>query len=794
MKKLILVSFSLLLAFSLTAQQMERYQRVRVDLRGQDVAKLAGLGVETDHGVYEPGRSLTTELSLSEHQTVLTAGFRTEVLIDDLSEWYRLQLAAPPVKARGNDCDSGSPLGPVYSTPANYTDGSMGGYHTLDEMLAILDDMRAKFPNLISVRDSISDTVHTHEGRPVWYVRLSDNADADEGEPEVLYTALHHAREPNGLSQMLYYMWYLLENYDSDPSVRYILDNSALYFVPCVNPDGYEFNRMNNPDGGGMWRKNRRNNQDGTYGVDLNRNYGYEWAHDNNGSSPNPGSEVYRGPAAFSEPETRMLRDFCLSHSFRIAFNYHTFSNLLIYPWSYSDTPADPGFVELGRLFTRENNYRTGTSIETVGYRVNGNSDDWMFGGSDIFAFTPEVGPGSYGFWPPQSAIEGLNNENVWANISAALCGLQYAEARDGDNGSFSLIDPNLAVRVIRYGFEDGPFTISLTPLSPAVASVSAPITVDIPQFATLDTAFQISFSPTAQSGDEAIFLLELNNGSITFTDTLRKILYGPFEPILTETGDNLDNWSTAGWSLTTEQFVSAPSSITDSPGSDYSGNSVTGIESAPLQVPANALHARLRFWARWQIEPRYDYVVLQAITANGSEVNLCGLYTKPGTNNQLAGEPIYDGLQADWVEECVDLEPFAGTSIALRFLLVSDGFLEYDGFYFDDLVVEYTLDGYVGSVALNPADFRLLPAQPNPASGRTTFSWENPGERVEGPAYLVIADALGRALLRERVDLNRQQQHAVHLGALQAGVYFYYLEGEQWRSAPGKISVVHRP
>src|SRR5690606_38361948 len=127
-----------------------------------------------------------------------------------------------------------------------------------------------------------------------------NDPDTDQGKPEVFYNSLHHAREPASLSQVVYYMWHLLETYGTDPETTYLLDNTEMYFVPCVNPDGYVHNETTDPNGGGMWRKNRRDNGDGTFGIDLNRNYGHFWGLDDTGSSPNPESDVYRGPSAFS--------------------------------------------------------------------------------------------------------------------------------------------------------------------------------------------------------------------------------------------------------------------------------------------------------------------------------------------------------------------------------------------------------------------------------------------------------------------------------------------------------------
>jgi len=110
-----------------------------------------------------------------------------------------------------------------------------------------------------------------------------------------------------------------------------------------VNPDGYTYNENTYPNGGGMWRKNRRVNGGNEFGVDINRNYGYKWGYDNQGSSPDSSSETYRGPGAFSETETQAVKYFAEQHNIQITLNYHTYGNLLIYPWGY----------EYGHFYTR---------------------------------------------------------------------------------------------------------------------------------------------------------------------------------------------------------------------------------------------------------------------------------------------------------------------------------------------------------------------------------------------------------------------------------------------------------
>jgi hypothetical protein len=219
----------------------------------------------------------------------------------------------------------------------------------------------------------------------------------------------------------------MLENYGSDPTVTNLVDNRELYFVPVVNPDGYVYNQQTNPSGGGLWRKNRRNNGNGTFGVDLNRNYGYKWGYDNSGSSPTPSSETYRGTAAFSEPETQVMRDFALGRQFRLANNYHSYGNYLIFPWGFIAsffTPDHSTYVAWGQDMTQFNNYTDGTANQTVGYLVNGEANDWLYGEQilkgKVFGFTTEVGTGSDGFWPTQARIIPLADENVYPNLVLA--------------------------------------------------------------------------------------------------------------------------------------------------------------------------------------------------------------------------------------------------------------------------------------------------------------------------------------------------------------------------------------
>ncbi len=422
----VLIAWSAAQAQDLSAVQAQarpvkyKYSQVRVYITSKsDINSLAQAGLAVDHIDYR-GTYFDVVLNDDEVAILKNTGRRYDVQIDDLEAEYRSR----PQMSRAETKALEAQMSQLYTTPSNFHFGSMGGYLTFAEVVTELDNMRALYPNLISVRQSLGTSL---ESRDIWMVKISDNPDADESEQEILYTGLHHAREPQGMTTLIYFMWYMLENYGIDPTATNLVDNRELYFVPVVNPDGYVYNQQTNPNGGGFWRKNRRNNGNGTFGVDLNRNYGYQWGYDNSGSSPTPSSETYRGTAAFSEPETQVMRNFALGRQFRLANNYHSYGNYLIFPWGYIAsffTPDHSVYAAWGLDMTQFNNYVEGTANQTVGYTVNGEANDWLYGEQTqkgkVFGFTTEVGTGSDGFWPSQSRIIPLADENVYPNLVLA--------------------------------------------------------------------------------------------------------------------------------------------------------------------------------------------------------------------------------------------------------------------------------------------------------------------------------------------------------------------------------------
>ncbi|UCD37408.1 MAG: hypothetical protein JSW54_11330 [Fidelibacterota bacterium] len=298
-------------------------------------------------------------------------------------------------------------------------DTTLGPYHTYQEMMVELALLADSYPSLARL-DSLGASL---EGRTIWGLKISDNVQLDEiDESEVLYMGNHHARELISVEIPLHFARHLLEGYESDPRIASIVNSRQIWIIPMVNPDGHiyveKFDRM--------WRKNRRDNGDGTFGVDLNRNYAYQWGYDSMGSSSYGGDYNYRGAEPWSEPETRAIRDFVETHRFTVAFTYHASGNIYIYPWGYinAHTPDHPVFEHMAIRLSMLNNYRHGNGVETLNYLMNGEAVDWLYGESvtkpAIIAMTVEVGTGSDGFLPDTSRIMALILQNLEANLLLA--------------------------------------------------------------------------------------------------------------------------------------------------------------------------------------------------------------------------------------------------------------------------------------------------------------------------------------------------------------------------------------
>lgn len=726
-----------------TNAQQQEYARVKIALGDSTLIRIGQLGIAAE-GYIIPSKYMITEISKTEMKRLDEAGIPYEILIKDMITHYREQT---PVQKSLKSTTACFPSN-TYTIPAHFSHGSMGGYLTLNELNTELDEMHSLYPQLISGKTAIS-AYTTSEGRPLYYVRVSDNPDVDESEPSVLFLSLTHAREPMGMQQLVFFMWYLLENYTSNPEIKYMLDNCQIYFIPCANPDGYNYNATNDPNGGGMWRKNRRNNGDGTYGVDLNRNYGYMWGYDNTGSSPTGSYDNYRGPSAFSEPETQAVKYFCENNAISLIQDYHTYSNVLLYPWGYINQSNNDSLLykTYSALMTAENGFNFGTPMQCIGYNANGGSFDWFYGETvtknKIIAWGPEAGDQAEGFYPPESAIDQNCQEFMGANLYMVRFALNYAKTEDASPRFITSLNGYEKFNITRLGMQNGTFTVSLHCSNPLV-NISGN-TKTFNNLALLEkTADSIAFTldPSIAAGSEITFVWELYNGYYSTFDTTRKI-YGTPQIVFSNNGNSPNGFTSNTWGVTTSEYFSSPGAMTDSPSSNYSSNTNS---SCMLSQPVNlygATHAEVSYFARWDIEKDFDYVEFQASNNNGATwTALCSKRMNEGSADQDQGKPLYEGQQNDWVLESFDIDAYTGTNVLFRFILISDGAVNKDGFYFDNFKIEALMPSGIDETGQN--DFHLYP---NPAGDYLYLEHLLPSDEN----YLVeIIDLSGRKITEQ--------------------------------------------
>ncbi len=765
MRKALLLFVAIIISLSCLAQDL-KYSRVKIYCGKDRLPALLSLGIAPE-GQIKKDQWMIAELSSQEIEKVKSAGYTVETLIEDLEFYYRDRNEnsgkyPEEHSSKQMNCDATTSI----VTPQHFTLGSMGGYYTLAEMLAQLDSMRLHYPSLITVKQVIGST-QTIGGRSLYYVKISDNPDIDETEPEVMYSALTHAREPMGMQALIFYMWYLLENYSSNAEIATLINNTEMYFVPCVNVDGYEYNRSTNPTGGGLWRKNRRNNG-GSYGVDLNRNYGYAWGYDNVGSSATGSDETYRGTAGFSEAETSIMKWFCEQHSFKTLIDYHCYSNLLIYPWSYIadyHTPDSTMYLAYSALMTATNSYLAGTPNETVGYTGNGGSIDWFYGEqatkNKIICWSPEAGDNADGFWPASTRIEDIAKVNIEQNLYVARFAGRYANITETNSRLISQQADFFNFSLQRLGMEPATFTVTLIPQSANILSVGAAKTfsgMNIMDIRNDSIAFALQ--PSIQQGQEVVFVLQLDNGMYSRYDTIRKI-YGTPVQIFSDVCSNTTNWTAGGWGTSTTQYHSASSSITDSPTGSYGNNLNKSITLTGTVDLTGKIFAQLNFWSKWDLELDYDYVQVKISTNGGTTWKpLCGKYTNAGTSDQILNSPLYDGTQTAWVKEEIDLSDYLNSVIKLRFTLVSDANTTADGFYFDDVEV-LAINQNTTAIA-EPAAIIPLSIYPNPA--RDLINVTLP---TQSDYEYMICDIYGRTVIS-----GLAKEAAINIVSLSKGIY----------------------
>ena len=308
-------------------------------------------------------------------------------------------------------------------------------YTSYDECVAFFKSAQKTNPNLFKV-EVIGKT---WEEREIIAVSITKNVDTNKDKPALFYTGTIHAREWIGIELSLSFAQYILEHIDYDPQLNTILDTATLYMVPCANPDGFEYSRNHFS----FWRKNRRKNSDGSFGVDLNRNFSV-------GFSPNKDmtSNVYSGPSAFSEPETAALRDFVLEHkNITIALDYHSQGNVFFPAHNFIHEDAVDA-IDLNLLagnmaeeIRKESGREYGVHMGKPPVHLISGSGREFYYSTGALSLVAEVGTRNISDY-----IEHMS-ENIDENIPALMFALSEANNYKKDN-SLPRVDNFVAINV----------------------------------------------------------------------------------------------------------------------------------------------------------------------------------------------------------------------------------------------------------------------------------------------------------------------------------------------------------
>jgi hypothetical protein len=546
------------------------------------------------------------------------------------------------------------------------------------------------------------------------------------------------------------------------------VNEREIWVVPIVNPDGYVYVETTDL----FWRKNRRNNG-GSFGVDPNRNWAYEWGHDNNGSSGSGFSEVYRGSGPASEPCIAAMQNFALAHEFSVSLGYHSHGNRV--RWGPGWKPAlgveHDVFEGVGTVVADQNGYVVGPPATGAIYITNGSSDDWLYNVAGIYAFTPEVGNSSDYFNPPASRIPTLTAEG-------SIC------AWEG----------------IRY--------------APRLAQLAPPGQPQLNAIADNTGSYDVTWNaPTTADTEVVEYELTEKTGPAFVTDNV-------------ESGAG--NYTLGGWTVSTARKFSGSFSL-------YSGeadelNRICLAKEGYVVQPGDDF--TFRGW--YNIEDDWDYAYALVSTDGGrSFTNLAGTNTTTSDPNGNNADNGLTGSSGGWQLFTFDLSAYVGQTVWLGFRYYTDGGVTEEGMYVDDIhpvqtwttstVLSSTIPGTTYSIAGRPVGtyaytvrghdaegdwgypsaygtsvvnastdvvtvapgiaFALRTNTPNPFRSRTTIGFSLPAASDHS---LTVYDVTGRRVRTLSSGFREAGAHDVvwdgrnaEGNLVPAGVYFYALRSD---------------
>lgn len=671
MKKLIF-SLVLTLLASLAFAYPLMIQSWRVE---QDVKTINALNLSIDTVNRLTGSIIVDVRNQDEEDLLLQQGFAVTRIPDQAREYYEYLIAT----TRGSD----NPLAEYYS---------------LAEFQTFLQDMQDIYPNLCQLVQYGSSI----QNRPLYAMKISDNVTVNEAEPEVKLIANIHGDEPIGYDMLIRTIELLLTDYGSNPRITNIVNNTELWFIPMMNPDGYANGVRYN-----------------AAGVDLNRNFPMPTGISNPDGNP-------------TATENLAMIDFSNQHNFVCGINFHSGALVFNYPWDYTPVLAqdDALFIDMSLTYAQHNlpmynsnEFAQGITNGAAWYVITGSMQDWNYAFTSNIEYTAEL---SNTKWPNASTLNSYwanNQESILSFIEYAQKGLKGTVTNASGNpiaatitvqdnsktikndplvgdyhrlllpGTYlvtasadSYIPQTFEITVPAQGHTIQDFALesaSLLLLSGIVRDLDgypvpgAKITLDTdPAVQTITDANGQFILPSIYEGDYRLQISSTQHGIFQSLLKLRQDSGNSMVIVLGEKvfADDFESglgaWTATGpWGIIQEGGNSV---LTDSPSGNYGNNINRYIRTTEALNLSNIEQPLLSFKARWNLETGYDYVYVEA-SANGTNWTQLTSFT---------------GNQSEYTQQVLSLDAFSGGNLYLRFRLRSDWAQNADGIYIDDVVV----------------------------------------------------------------------------------------------------------
>ena len=584
-----------------------------------------------------------------------------------------------------------------------------------------------------NARVSVDTLGFSYDRRPMLAVKIGPKGDSP-ARPNVLFMAAYHAREWAATEMALRLIRFLADPPPGNARVDSLLQSRDIWIVPVANPDGYEYTFTNDR----LWRKTRSPQLLGAVGVDMNRNHRQSWGLDNSGSSPDPTSEIFRGPSPASEIEVRNIEAFHAAHPPVVGVSYHSYAGLLLFPpgSKYGDRPADLGIYEtlagtnqrsavIDHLPGSARTFYSPSSAWML-YTTNGEYNDWAAMQYGTIGFTPEITSGYefgsyYGFEFPDD--EGKLQALFDDNLPFALDAIESAR------------DP-LAWA--------SPTTLTSTPRL-TLESVSPDIRVRVPAAlatsTTISTPSPLTFRVDSTGGGR--YLRRLVTGSSNRPRSIAVTAGGQTANFLLLEANGAEQ-SESGWTAT--QFRPDSTLVLTGRYSWKSAIADGELRSPVVRAPADADTVTLAFWTR------YD--------GSGFNERPYGL-VRVSTDSGASWSPVMrlQGFAPAWYPERVTIGGVKGKPIAFSF--VSSAL----AWNLDEIAIvahaKSAVAPVAGPVVLRPSE--------NPARhGSVYFPW--PFATLSGD--LSVFDFSGRLVWQSKITTGETAKWDLVANGVANGVY----------------------